>query len=135
MAQGRGSVVDIEFSKLTKGRIVWAEATDTTGGKPKVRPLVIIRPPEKDDPASIFVVVCASTSKPTDEEKKYAVELPHTSPGGHRYTSLKEQTWAYCHWVRSVKIRNIERCGGILHENQLLQIIKVSREVPPVMRK
>jgi hypothetical protein len=103
--------------------------TDTLDTNLKVRPLIIIRPPERDLPGCDFDVACASTTKPLENEVVYTVELPHSKPHGHRWTRLKEPTWVYCYWLRTLKIKDIVNSGGLVHENQMRSIFKIINDL------
>jgi mRNA-degrading endonuclease toxin of MazEF toxin-antitoxin module len=95
-------------TKLTVGRIVWAELYDPQGSNPKVRPAVLLSPGEAGD----WLAVAVSTQ--TDmAPAEVCVELPwHRS--GHPRTKLTQRNVAVCTWRAFLKPQQILNLGGIV---------------------
>lgn len=111
---------------LCQGRIVWATVPDQSGQNQKCRPLVILTPDEKIDPAGKIVVAAATTifDKPLPENK---VPLPWQHDG-HPVTKLRKPCVVVCDWLEVISESEIEGYGGIVPKRLMFQILL---QLPP----
>lgn len=98
------------------------ELLDPQDRNPKCRPAVIVTPDE-DIQADGEVWVVAISTRLDEAPAEAQVELPWDRRGTSR-TGLKERCAAVCTWMRKVKVANIQKVGGIVPGQQLLDILK-----------
>jgi|SRR5262245_57325985 len=107
---------------VTTGRIVWAEIADANGVR-KLRPAVVVTPPDRITPAGPFDVV-AVTSRLSDPLPGDHVLLPW-HPRGHPRTGLNRRCAAVCTWVARL-------VAGLVPNPVMVTILsKVAAGAPP----
>jgi hypothetical protein len=101
-------VEEADFVRLTPGRIITACVLDMQGGNPKVRPLVILTKPSSNDLESQIQVVCGSRTPPIQANEPFTIRLPGgISPNRNPKTGLRDTTWFYAGWVRTIKVGEV----------------------------
>lgn len=111
---------------LSQGRIVWATITDSHGGNPKLRPVVIVTA-TADITSAGDVLVAAITTLTGQAPFAETVELPFLATG-HPDTKLKRACEVVCSWVVSVPVASVQDSGGFLPPDVLAEVlVKVER--------
>jgi mRNA-degrading endonuclease toxin of MazEF toxin-antitoxin module len=109
---------------LELGRIIWADLPSSDGTSTKRRPAVIVTFTEEitaDDPS--FLVV-AATTKFTEPLPDDHVLLPWHRHGKVR-TQLRQPTAAVCTWLFELRESDIQKYGGIVPPDVMLEIAKI----------
>lgn len=122
--------MDIDFKKLTRGRMVRADLPDSNGNNCGPHWFVVIVPPAQDAPDVVVDVVGISTRRPEKGYAEFCVELPHfNQPGGHAKTKLRFQSFAHAHWQPNATLGDIIEVGGFVGENVLRQLIAMVQSI------
>jgi hypothetical protein len=106
--------------RLGTGSIVWAEIADANGVR-KLRPAVIVTPPDQLVPAGPFDVV-AITSRLADPLPDDRVLLPWDRRG-HPRTGLNRRCAAVCTWLAQIVAGDIQDVAGIVPASILVTIL------------
>jgi hypothetical protein len=117
-------VDEIEFEKLTSGRIVWANLPDSQGNDCGEHRFVIVVPPTAPiTAASELWVIGISTRRPEKESKDDCVKLKYENrPGGHPKTKLTSECWAHCGWAHICAVGELRDRSGVVGEAEMKQI-------------
>ena len=103
--------------ELQAGNIVWASVPDPSGKNSKVRPLVVLAPPQADH----FTAVGVTTSVESFDDQ-CCVRLPWHRDG-HPRTKLRSECIARCDWLVSLTVDQISRIGGLVPQHVLRAIL------------
>jgi len=76
------------------------------GGEVKERPLVLISLPGSNQPDCEFRVVAGSRTPPILQNILFAIKV-RGKRGGSPATGLKDDTWFYAGWIRTVKVGDV----------------------------
>ncbi len=111
-----------DYAKLTEGRIVRVGVTDLNDRNFKLRPAVIIVPPESDDPNAPMRVVCGSRDAPEAANFPFALRVTGSPPPHTPKSGLPANTWFYAAWIRTVKARDVEHLFKFMPSYQVVEL-------------
>lgn len=114
--------------QVLQGSIIRATVTDTRGGNPKPRPLVVITG-NTELSQSDAVLAVAITGEFDDPPLADEILLPW-HPQGNCRTRLKKRSVAKCSWVREIRKADVLEVRGHCPEAELERILDQVEKLP-----